>query len=124
MKHLFIFLFAIIAAFTVNAQSATVTVNGALAASISGGDSNAKIISYSWSITGTPPAPITISTPAQAQTDFTFTKAGNYTVQFTVKDNLGNTASAPLNFVVYDKQVINIDFSKSYPNGTIQVNLK
>lgn len=124
MKHLLFFLFASILAFAAHAQSATATVNGADYVSITGGDPSAKIVSYQWTVTGTPPAAVVISAPAQAQTDFTFTKSGTYTVLLTVKDNLGNVASGTLTFVVYDKQVIHIDFTKSYPNSTIEVNLK
>lgn len=124
MKHLLFLFLAWIIAFAVNAQSATVSVNGADYVSITGGDASAKIMSYQWSITETPPASVTISAPTQALSSFTFTKAGTYAILLTVKDNLGNLASGTLTFVVYDKQVIHIDFTKSYPNSTIQLNLK
>jgi uncharacterized repeat protein (TIGR02543 family) len=59
-----------------------------------GGESN---LTYTWATTGTPPASVTFSangTNAAKATTATFTKAGNYTLQVTVKDQPGLTATS------------------------------
>jgi|SRR6185312_882356 len=105
MKHLFIFLFAIIMAFTVNAQSATITLDGTNSGVTGGIAGTAKIVSYQWAVQATPPAPITFSAATAVKTDVTFTKAGTYNITLTVTDNLGQPATATQTVIVYDKQV-------------------
>lgn len=104
MKQLFIFLFAIISAFSVNAQSATTTLDGTNSGVTGGITGTAKIVSYSWTVTN-PPAPITFSAATSVSTEVTFTKAGTYNIVLTVTDNLGQTATATQTVIVYDKQV-------------------
>jgi PA14 domain/Carbohydrate binding module (family 35)/Carbohydrate binding module (family 6)/K319L-like, PKD domain len=59
-----------------------------------GGEAN---LTYTWSVVGTPPAPVTFSangTNAAKDTIATFTKAGTYTFQVTISDgNLSATSS-------------------------------
>ncbi|HEX7507383.1 MAG TPA: malectin domain-containing carbohydrate-binding protein [Polyangia bacterium] len=59
-----------------------------------GGESN---LTYTWATTGTPPAAVTFSangTNAAKNTTATFTKAGSYTLQVTVKDQPGLTVTS------------------------------
>jgi uncharacterized repeat protein (TIGR02543 family) len=59
-----------------------------------GGESN---LTYTWATTGTPPASVTFSpngTNAAKATTTTFTKAGSYTFQVTVKDQSGLTVTS------------------------------
>ena len=63
-----------------------------------GGEAN---LTYTWATTGTPPAAVTLSangTNAAKATTATFTKAGSYTLQVSVKDqgNLTATSSVPV----------------------------
>ena len=61
-----------------------------------GGEAN---LTYTWATTGTPPAAVTFSangTNAAKTTTATFTKAGTYTLQVTVKDQPGLTATSPV----------------------------
>lgn len=113
MKQLFLFLFVTILALSVNAQSATATLDET-GTTVTGGDGTGSIASVSWTVQGTPPAPVTFTTPNAIKTDITVTKAGNYSILFTVKDNLGNVATTTWTITAYDKQVINIDASKSH----------
>lgn len=114
MKYLlFIFLFGLISAFA-HAQTGTGTLDATGAATVAGGDENAKIVSYAWSVQGTPPAPVTFSSPNSVKTEVTVTKAGNYTFLLTVKDNLGNIATGTVTATVYDKQVIHLNLTKTH----------
>lgn len=114
MKHLlFVLFFGLISAFA-HAQTGTGTLDATGAATITGGDTNAKIVSYSWTVQGTPPAPVTFSAPNQVKTDVTVTKSGNYTFILTVKDNIGNIATGTITATVYDKQIIHLNLSETH----------
>ena len=59
-----------------------------------GGEAN---LTYTWATTGTPPAPVTFSvngTNAAKNTTATFTKAGSYTFQVTIRDQPGLTVTS------------------------------
>ena len=113
MKQLlFIFFFALMSFFA-KAQTGTATLDET-GTTVTGGDGTGSITSVAWTVQGTPPAPVTFSAPNTLKTDITVTKAGNYSILFTVKDNLGNVASTVWTVTVYDKQVINIDASRSH----------
>ena len=74
----------------VTATTAALSVLGA----DNGGETN---LTYTWATTGTPPASVTFSangTNAAKATTATFTKAGSYTFQVTVKDTAGLTATS------------------------------
>ena len=65
-----------------------------------GGESN---LTYTWATTGTPPATVTFGangTSAAKNTAVTFTKAGSYTFQVTVKDPPGLTATSSVTVTV------------------------
>jgi uncharacterized repeat protein (TIGR02543 family) len=65
-----------------------------------GGESN---LTYTWATTGTPPAAVTFSangTNAAKSTTATFTKAGSYSFQVTVKDQPGLTATSTVSVTV------------------------
>ncbi len=65
-----------------------------------GGEPN---LTYTWATTGTPPAAVTFSangTNAAKATTATFTKAGSYTFQVTVKDVPGLTVSSSVTVTV------------------------
>jgi hypothetical protein len=74
----------------VSGTAATLAVLGA----DDGGEVN---LTYTWATTGTPPAGVTFSangTNAAKNTTVTFTKAGSYTLQVTVKDAPGLTTTS------------------------------
>jgi hypothetical protein len=76
-----------------NPVSGTTATLAALGAD-DGGEAN---LTYTWATTGTPPAGVTFSangTNAAKNTTVTFTKAGNYTLQVTVKDAPGLTTTS------------------------------
>lgn len=120
MKRLFLFLLIAFLAFSAHAQSATAVLDET-GTTVTGGDGTGSIASVSWTIQGTPPAPVTFSAPTSMIDTITVTKAGNYYILFTAKDNLGNIATTTWTVTAYDKQVINIDASKSH---VIKVTLK
>ena len=65
-----------------------------------GGESN---LTYTWATTGTPPAAVTFGangTNAAKATTATFTKAGTYALQVTVKDQPGLTVTSSVSVVV------------------------
>jgi hypothetical protein len=65
-----------------------------------GGESN---LTYTWSTTGTPPAPVTFSTNgtnAAKNTTATFTKAGAYAFTVTISDAYGLTTTSTVNVTV------------------------
>ena len=65
-----------------------------------GGEAN---LTYTWATTGTPPASVTFSangSNAAKNTTATFTKAGSYSVQVTVKDQSGLTATSSVTVTV------------------------
>ena len=109
-KVLFISLFALMSIFA-NAQTGTGTLTAT--SSVSGGDGTGSIVSTSWAVQGTPPAPVTIATPNAATTTFTVSAPGVYTFVATVKDNLGNIATATWIATAYLQQSVNVDVSKS-----------
>lgn len=84
----------------VNAAAATPNpVTGTTAAlSVLGADDGGEAnLTYTWATTGTPPAAVTFSangTNAAKATTATFTKAGSYTLQVTVKDQPGLFATS------------------------------
>jgi len=66
-------------------------------------DSGEPNLTYTWATTGTPPAAVTFSanaTNAAKNTTATFTKAGTYALQVTVKDGPGLTVTSPVSVVV------------------------
>ncbi len=76
------------------------TTTLSVAASDDGGASN---LTYTWATTGTPPAAVTYSangTTAAATTTATFTKAGSYSFQVTVKDAGGLTTTSSVTVTV------------------------
>jgi|GEM_PF-2104200 len=65
-----------------------------------GGEGN---LTYTWATTGTPPAAVTFSangTNAAKATTITFAKAGNYTLQVTVKDAANQVATSSVAMTV------------------------
>ena len=80
----------------VTATTAALSVLGA----DDGGEAN---LTYTWATTGTPPAAVTFSangSNAAKNTTATFTKAGSYTLQATVKDQPGLTATSSVTVTV------------------------
>lgn len=114
MKHLlFILLFAITGLFA-NAQSGTGTIDATNLVKITGGvPGTASIASVSWTVQGTPPAIVSFSASNSLKTDITITATGSYTLLLTVKDNLGNIATATFPVQgIFGQQII-IDTSNS-----------
>jgi len=72
--------------------------------SVLGADDNGEAnLSYTWATTGTPPAAVTFSangTNAAKSTTATFTKAGSYSFQVTVKDQGNLTATSAVTVTV------------------------
>ncbi len=71
-----------------------------LGADATGGESN---LTYTWSTTGTPPAPVTFSangTNAAKNTTATFIKAGTYSFTVTITDAIGLTTTDSVNLTV------------------------
>jgi hypothetical protein len=86
------------AAHVVSSTATTVTLN------VLGSDNagEASLI-YTWAVTGTPPAAVTFSpngTNAAKTTTATFTKAGTYNFQVTIKDPAGLTAVSQVSYTV------------------------
>jgi hypothetical protein len=80
-------------------------VTGTIAAlSVLGDDDNGESnLTYTWAATGTPPAAVTFSanvTNAAKNTTVTFTKAGSYTLQVTIKDAGNLTITSPVAITV------------------------
>lgn len=111
-KFLLIFLmFASAGAF---AQSADTTLTAAAS------DADGTIASYTWSQVSGPACKIV--SPNLAATHVTFTIAGNYTFQVTVRDNDGAIATATKDVTVYAANMpptVTIT-----PAGVIQLQLK
>ena len=87
------------AAASPNPVTGSTTALSVLAAD-DGGESN---LTYTWATTGTPPAAVTFSangTNAAKATTATFTKAGSYAFQVTVKDTAGLTTTSAVTVVV------------------------
>lgn len=109
-KLLFLFLFAVTGLFA-NAQSGTGTLTAT--STIIGGDGTGTIVSTTWAVQGTPPAPVAFTNQNAATTGFTVTEPGVYTFIATSKDNLGNVQTATWVATAYLSQTINVDVSKS-----------
>jgi hypothetical protein len=102
------------AAFTVTAQPPTVAVAASASPnpvpgttcnlSALGADSAGEAnLTYTWAVTGTPPAAVTFSangTNAAKNTLATFSKAGSYPFQVTITDPSGLTATSSVNVTV------------------------
>jgi hypothetical protein len=110
-KVFFISLFALITVFA-NAQSGTGNLD-ASNSTIIGGDGTGKIISATWVAQGTPPAPVVIANASAISTTVTVTKPGTYTFLVTLKDNLGNVATATVTKEAFYQQSIKVDVSAS-----------
>ena len=77
----------------------TITALSALGAD-NGGEAN---LTYTWAATGTPPAAVTFSangTNGAKSTTATFTKAGGYSFQVTIRDQAGLTVTSSVNVTV------------------------
>jgi hypothetical protein len=72
--------------------------------SVLGGDDGGEAnLTYTWATTGTPPAPVTFSangTNAARSTTATFSAAGSYAFQVTIRDGGGQTASSSVTVAV------------------------
>ena len=82
---------------SVTSASALLSVLGADA---TGGESS---LTYTWSVTGTRPAPVTFianGTNAAKNTTATFTKAGTYAFAVTITDAAGLTITSTVNMTV------------------------
>ena len=106
-KILFLFLF-VAASYFVNAQSGTGTIDATTLVSVTGGDGTGYIASATWTVQGTPPAPVSFSASNNLKTDVTVTKVGTYNLLLTVKDNLGNSATGVFVVNAFLTQGINI----------------
>jgi hypothetical protein len=94
---------------SVTSASAVLSVLGA---DVTGGESG---LTYTWSVTGTPPAPVTFSTNganAAKTTTATFTKAGTYSFLVTATNAAGFSATSTVN-VTIDQMPKNIAVSPS-----------
>jgi len=87
------------AAATPNPVTGTATALSVLGAD-AGGESN---LTYTWATTGTPPAPVTFSangTNAAKSSTATFTQAGSYTLQVTIRNGASLTATSSVTVTV------------------------
>jgi hypothetical protein len=62
-----------------------------------GGEAN---LTYSWATTGTPPAPVSFSPSTGKSVTASFGKAGTYSIQATIADQLGLTTTSGVNVTV------------------------
>jgi rhamnogalacturonan endolyase len=80
--------------------------NNATALSVLGADDGGEAtLTYTWSVAGTPPAPVTFSvngTNGAKNTVANFSKAGDYNLLVTIRDGSGATASSPVSVSVRD----------------------
>jgi hypothetical protein len=111
MKILFILLFTLITFFA-SAQSGTGNLD-ASKSTVVGGDGTGKIVSATWTVQGTPPGPVTIANANSISTTVTVTKPGKYSFLVTLKDNLGNVATAVVLKEAFYQQSIKVDVSAS-----------
>jgi autotransporter-associated beta strand protein len=91
---------AVVTAASATSMTNTSTVLSALGADATGGEFNLR---YSWSVIGTPPAPVTFSSNAtnSAKTvTATFTMAGTYNFLVTMTNAAGFTATSSISVVV------------------------
>src|SRR6185369_12364 len=87
------------AAATPNPVTATTTALSVLGAD----DAGEAALTYTWATTGTPPAAVTFSangTNAAKNVTATFTKAGSYTLQATIRDAGGLTTTSSVSVTV------------------------
>ena len=86
------------------AASPSPVTGSTTALSVLGADDNGEAnLSYTWATTGTPPAAVTFSangTNAAKSSTATFTKAGSYTLQVTVKDQGNLTVTSAVTITV------------------------
>ncbi len=78
------------------------------------GESN---LTYTWSVTGTPPAPVTFTdngTNTAKNTIATFTKAGTYNLQVTITDSGGLTVTSPATLTVYSVHCRAVHFLQQF----------
>jgi hypothetical protein len=83
-----------------NITTTTATLS-ALGADVTFGE---PALTYTWSVTGTPPAPVTFSangTNAAKNTTVTFTKSGTYNFLLTVANPAGYTATSTVAVTIY-----------------------
>lgn len=96
-----------------NAPPTVATAAGATANPVTGTTTNLSVLgaddggeaslTYTWVATGTPPAPVTMSangTNAAKNTTATFSQAGSYSFQVTIRDAGGLTATSNVNVTV------------------------
>jgi hypothetical protein len=88
------------------AATANPVFDGASGLGVLGGDDGGEAgLTYTWSIVGTPPGPVTFSvngTNAAKNTLATFAKAGDYDLLVTIADGTGGTATSPVRVWVRD----------------------
>ena len=86
-----------------SASPSPVTGKTATLSVVASDDGGASNLTYTWATTGTPPAAVTYSvngTTAASSTTATFTKAGSYSFQVTVKDAAGLTTTSSVTVTV------------------------
>jgi subtilisin family serine protease len=89
-------------------------------------DQGEAALTYTWSTTGTPPAPVTFSangTNAAKNTTATFTRAGNYSFQVVIRDAASQTVTSTVSMVVaqtFTSVVVAPATATVAPNGTQQ----
>jgi fibronectin type 3 domain-containing protein len=106
------------------AASATLASNQASAAlSVLGASQyGANMLTYTWSTTGTPPAPVTFSSNginSASNVTATFTRAGSYSFQVTITDPAGNSATSSVGVTVNQ---VAATLTVSPPSGTVVPN--
>lgn len=126
MKKLLFFLIFAATVFTVNAQSATVTLD-ASGSGVTGGRGTGKITSAKWVLETGAPAPVIYvdatgkaGTDAALKTYAVISKAGTYNFDLTVTDDLGNSVKGTMQVIAYGEQRIIIKFAQPL----IEVDLK
>ena len=90
----------VVTAASASSATSTSALLSVLGADATGGESSLK---YTWSATGTPPAPVTFSTNganAAKNTTATFTKAGTYAFAVTIANAAGLTTTTTVNYTV------------------------
>lgn len=93
-------------------------------AALGADDHGEATVTYSWATTGTPPAAVVFNpsgTNAAKASTATFTKAGTYTIQCTIKDRTGQTVTSSTTLTVAQtatKLVVTPASTWVAPNGT------
>lgn len=103
MKKVFIIILSFLAFSSINAQVST-TLDGT-GSYVTGGDGTGSIVSYSWTIQGTPPAAVILANASQPMSKATFTQKGDYYLLLTVTDNKGAKSSAVDTVTIFAGQV-------------------